>query len=112
MTDHIDRDDVSAMRREGDLKAFLREGIRQGQGVQRANLRQFQQQSTKPPADLPDATGHVPGAWPIPSSDADGTQRTTCPGCARCRSYGKGQPEPAELLRRTQDHLDSTEGTE
>lgn len=109
MTDHLDSEDVSAMRREGDFKAFLRQGIRQGQGIQRANLRQFQQQSNKPPADLPDATGHVPGAWPVRPSDTEAAQRTTCGKCARCRSFGKGQPELAELLRRTEDHLNSAD---
>jgi hypothetical protein len=107
MTDHLDREDVSAMRREGDFKAYLRQGIRRGQSAFTDGLEQFRRQSSRPPADLPAATGHVPGAWPVGPSDtgteADG--RTTC-DCTRCRSYAKEQPELAELLRRTQAYLD------
>lgn len=97
----IDSEDVSAMRREGDFKAFLREGIRQGKGVFSEGLEQFRRQSSRPPEDLPDATGHIPGAWPVSASGARGT----C-SCTRCQSYGKEQPAPEELLRRTQEYLD------
>ncbi|WP_055692988.1 hypothetical protein [Streptomyces prasinopilosus] len=102
---HLNPEDVAAMRRQGDLRAFMRQGIRSGQGVQREGVRQFQQQSSKPPANLPDATGHVPGAWPVGPSDAAADTRTTCT-CTRCRSYAKEQPGSAELLRRTQTYLD------
>lgn len=103
--ENISNEDVSAMRREGDLKAFMRQGIRSAQKAHQASVRQFQQQSSRPSADLAEATGHVPGAWPVGPSDAAHADRTTCT-CRRCQSFAKGQPELAELLRKTQAHLD------
>lgn len=81
----VNLEDVSAMRREGDFKAFMRQAIRTGQHTQRKNLR--------PAApSLPSAAGHIPGAWPVGPADPDANNRTTCI-CDRCQSYAKGQPE-------------------
>jgi hypothetical protein len=83
--ENLSNEDVSAMRRQGDLKAFLRQAIRTGQHTQRENLR--------PAApSLPAAPGHIPGAWPVGPSDPEASARTTCI-CTRCRSYAKGQPD-------------------
>lgn len=105
-SEELSREDVAAMRREGDLKAFLRQGIRQGQGVHRAGVRQFQQRATQP-ADLPESTGHTPGAWPAGTTG----NGTTC-DCTRCRSYAQDQPTADELVRRAEEYLTRTEGTE
>ncbi|MFD8144757.1 hypothetical protein [Streptomyces sp. NPDC059708] len=92
MTD-IDPDDVKAMRKQGDFRAFLRQQIAEGQ-ARKAPAR---------PAPAPKPPGHVPGAWPagsrppsrIPAAPPgawaaalerhrDGSQTGTtceCPGC-------------------------------
>ena len=92
MTD-IDPDDVKAMRRQGDFRAFLRQQIADGK----------QRRQPPTPAAVPHQPGHTPGAWPAGSRppgpvkpqppgawDAalqrhrDGTQQGTtceCPGC-------------------------------
>jgi hypothetical protein len=103
MTDQdLSREDISAMRREGDLSAFLRQGIRAAQQIHRDSLR--------PAApSVPPTPGHTPGAWPVGTSGTDG--RKAC-ACTRCRSYAKGQPEHAELLRQTHDYLNGNEGAE
>lgn len=101
-TEDLSRDDVAAMRREGDFRAFMRQGIRQGQDVREAGVQRFRRRTAQKPADLPDATGHVPGAWPAGSAGAS----TTC-SCTRCQSYAKDQPAAAELMQMTQAYLDS-----
>lgn len=97
--EHLSSEDVSAMRRQGDLKAFMRQAIKSGQQSHRETVR---------PAvpSLPPSPGHVPGAWPVGPTDGDASDRITCK-CDRCRSYAKGQPELAELLRQVQAHLNS-----
>lgn len=56
MTD-IDPDDVKAMRKQGDFKAFMRQQIAAGQARK-------QPAKAVPPAPRP---GHTPGAWPTGS---------------------------------------------
>lgn len=56
MTD-IDPDDVKAMRKQGDFKAFMRQQIAAGQARK-------QPAKPAPPAPRP---GHTPGAWPTGS---------------------------------------------
>lgn len=92
MTD-IDPEDVKAMRKQGDLRAFMRQQIAAGQA---------RKTPAKPPPPAP-RPGHTVGAWPagsrppsrIPDTDPaawtaalqrdrDGTQTGTtchCPGC-------------------------------
>lgn len=106
-TEDLSREDVAALRREGDFRAFLRQGIRQGQGVHEAGVQRFRRRTSQPPAGLPDATGHVPGAWPTGSAGAS----TTC-SCTRCQSYATDQPAADELMRRTHAYLNDPEGTE
>ncbi|MGW4050844.1 hypothetical protein ACWENA_08420 [Streptomyces sp. NPDC004779] len=54
MNDDFDVDDISAMRREGDLSSFLREQLRAG--------RARRDQPAVPAPRRP--TGRPPGAWP------------------------------------------------
>ncbi|MGW4505749.1 hypothetical protein ACWENO_14025 [Streptomyces sp. NPDC004436] len=56
MTD-IDRDDVKAMRKQGDFKAFMRQQIAAGRA---------RNAPAKPAAPAP-RPGHTPGAWPTGS---------------------------------------------
>lgn len=92
MTD-INPDDVKAMRKQGDFRAFMRQQIADGKA---------RNQPAKP-APAPPRPGHTPGAWPTGSRppsriadaqpgaweaalerDRDGTQTGTtceCPGC-------------------------------
>lgn len=51
MTDDFDIDDIAAMRKQGDLRAFLRSRISKGPKTP-------QVAAAKPPP------GHKPGAWP------------------------------------------------
>lgn len=104
MTD-IDPEDVKAMRKQGDFRAFLRQQIADGQ-------------ARKAPAKPMPATprpGHTPGTWPTGSRppsriadappeawtaalqrDRDGTQAGTtceCGGCTTPSSHQEG-PTP------------------
>lgn len=58
MSDDFDVDDISAMRREGDLSSFLREQLRAG--------RARRDQPAVPAPRRP--TGRAPGAWPTGTS--------------------------------------------
>jgi len=51
VTDGFDSDDIAAMRKQGDLRDFMRSRIRKTS------------KPTKPPAWKP-PPGHKPGAWP------------------------------------------------
>ncbi|MFD9256971.1 hypothetical protein [Streptomyces sp. NPDC059538] len=92
MTD-IDPDDVKAMRKQGDFKAFMRQQIAAGQA---------RNAPAKPPPAAP-RPGHTPGAWPtgsqpparIPAAppgaweaalerDRDGTQQGATCECGGC----------------------------
>ncbi|MGW8703184.1 hypothetical protein ACWGOK_40825 [Streptomyces eurythermus] len=87
MSDHLSSEDVSAMRREGDFRAFLRQVVKSGQ--------QNFQQTLRPAAPTtPVSLDHIPGAWPIAPADSSGEEasRTTC-SCGTCRSYAEDQPE-------------------
>jgi hypothetical protein len=79
---NFDRDDVTAMRRQGDLSSFIRQGIRGGQSRQRAALKG----AVRAPGMV--APGHIPGAWPAgvnalrdPHSSSLQGAICSCPGC-------------------------------
>ncbi|MGW9299645.1 hypothetical protein ACWHA3_02305 [Streptomyces cyaneofuscatus] len=59
MTD-FDASDIAAMRREGDLRSFLRDQLRAGRA-----------QKTAPPAPPPKPPGYRPGAWPAGTRPPD-----------------------------------------
>lgn len=56
MTD-VDPEDVKAMRRQGDFRAFLRQQVAEGRA----------RKHPAKPAAVPRPPGHVPGAWPAGS---------------------------------------------
>lgn len=58
MTDDFDSDDIAAMRKQGDLRDFMRSRIRKGV------------KTTKPPVWIP-PPGHTPGAWPSGTRPVD-----------------------------------------
>lgn len=60
MTD-FDEADIAAMRREGDLRGFMRDQLRAGMN-----------RKTAPPAvKPPPPPGHMPGAWPAGTRPPD-----------------------------------------
>ncbi|MEV6854779.1 hypothetical protein AB0M89_13330 [Streptomyces microflavus] len=59
MTD-FDASDIAAMRREGDLRSFLRDQLRAGRT-----------KTTAPPAPPPKPPGHRPGHWPTGTRPPD-----------------------------------------
>ena len=92
MTD-IDPDDVKAMRKQGDFKAFMRQQITNGKA----------RNAPAKPAPPPQQPGHTPGAWPTGSRppsriadalpgawaaalerDRDGTQTGNTCECGGC----------------------------
>lgn len=82
-------EDVAAMRRQGDLKAFLRQSVKAGQQQQRANLRPAASTAAPRP-------GHRPGAWPASSIR---NTPTVC-RCEACAHWSKTPiPPVSELLR-------------
>lgn len=87
-------EDIGAMRRQGDLRDFLR-------------TRQLPTRSpdrVTEPAEGQDRPGHIPGAWPISPSDASlGGRVCTCPSC---KSLAKDQPPLEELLRLADQSID------
>ncbi|MET9055472.1 hypothetical protein ABZW50_30425 [Streptomyces bacillaris] len=59
MTD-FDASDIAAMRKEGDLRSFMRDQLRAGRT-----------QKTTPPAPPPKPPGYRPGAWPTGTRPPD-----------------------------------------
>jgi len=87
-------EDIGAMRRQGDLRGFLR--IRQ--------LPTRQPGPNAAPADGQDRPGHIPGAWPVsPSGSSHGGR--VC-ACAACKALAKDQPPLEDLLRLTDQSID------
>lgn len=86
---NLHQDDVSAMRRQGDLRSYLRQTVAAGQTRQRANL--------KPAVRIAaPVAGHIPGAWPIGvnaaiSPDHPPVQGKVCP-CVRCAAHADDAP--------------------
>lgn len=97
--ENLSNEDVSAMRRQGDFKAFMRQAIKGGQ----QNFREAQRPA---PPTLPPSPGHIPGAWPTGPADTAANTRTTCT-CTRCQSYAKNQPDLDRLLHQTRTYLDN-----
>lgn len=86
-TEDLSRDDVTAMRQEGDLRAFMRQGIRQGRSAFQVGLDRFRRGEQHTAAS---DVGHTPGAWPGGTAGAGpGSRLCHCPDCA---AYADGQP--------------------
>ncbi|MFJ4012232.1 hypothetical protein [Streptomyces sp. NPDC090026] len=76
MSDNFDQNDIRAMRRQGDLRSFLRQ-----------QMRPIRQPDHNTPPPRPKSTSHIPGAWPARTR----TRGTTC-NCPTCLNYAKGSP--------------------
>ncbi|MGW6557950.1 hypothetical protein [Streptomyces hydrogenans] len=88
MSDDFDVDDISAMRREGDLSSFLREQLRAG--------RARRDQPAVPTPRRP--TGRPPGAWPAGTAPVGRT-----PSRHTAADWARALDEYREWLR-TADH--------
>jgi hypothetical protein len=77
VTDNFDQGDINAIRRQGDLRGFLRQQMRPTR----------QPDHITPPHGPPQSASHIPGAWPAGTR----TTGTTC-DCPTCLHYAKGKP--------------------
>jgi hypothetical protein len=88
-------EDIGAMRRQGDLRDFLR-------------TRQLPTRTpdrTAPPADGQDRPGHIPGAWPVSTAGGNSGGGRVC-ACPSCKALAKDQPPLEDLLRLTDQSID------
>lgn len=81
-TSDITTEDMAEMRRQGDMRAFMRQQYRPT----------IRTKADSPAEPLGPRPGHIPGAWPIASPTApEAGIVCVCPGCVQLHH----NPKPA-----------------
>jgi len=88
-------EDIGAMRRQGDLRGFLR-------------TRQLPtwtpDRTASSTVGQEDRPGHIPGAWPVSPGGSYGGGRVCA--CPSCKALAKDQPPLEDLLRLADQSID------